>query len=234
MGYTVQITRNPQWTRRPGTPITLDQWFSTIQEDEELEFDVTDATKKYGTSTANWLAHPNQSTSPDEHALHFAGGDITAKYPDEPLLQKMVLIARKLNAIVMGDNSEIYDLDPAGKLIDLDHPPKLAPEDFPTFYGIGTQPCKKFTELFEQNSLRTMEFYQWYMGFLSALNEAWFFEGRGKRLLRIEMNNDTITSDQAFIRGYCLDNPEKPFLDAAKALVRYHTLRLGPLRSVKN
>jgi hypothetical protein len=101
MGYDLHITRAEDWPQSEQNPITLEEWLAVVEEDPEL---------------APWDAYPNShfalwsGDSKHEHPwMDWSRGKIYSKNPDAPLIRKMVSIARRLNARVIGQESEVYN-----------------------------------------------------------------------------------------------------------------------------
>ncbi|MFT8326171.1 hypothetical protein [Gluconobacter oxydans] len=129
MGYDLSITRDPIWTGRPAHSLTLEEWFNVIQRDNELCFALSSEPRKYPSCDAEWLAHPKPEEAPHGTFFVWGGGDVICKYPDEHQMIKMVRISRKLNAIVIGDNGERYDLDKTGSWSSMTKAPLLRLRD---------------------------------------------------------------------------------------------------------
>jgi hypothetical protein len=125
MGYFVHI-------RRPENPadedsrsnITLEEWQAYAATDDELNMIngyYIDWPSGWVASPADelqnwiedpglceWLAHPESDTGTIP-ILSYGHGEIYIKYPDDHTILKMVAIANALNAMVMGDEGEIYE-----------------------------------------------------------------------------------------------------------------------------
>ena len=101
MGYNLYITRRRDWHDDVGPSITREEWFTLIDDDPELSLK-SDSEGMY----ANWVGectYPDPWFAYDEHL-----GTIDTKNPDEPIIQKMLDIAARLDARVQGDDGEIY------------------------------------------------------------------------------------------------------------------------------
>ncbi|AHK70745.1 hypothetical protein AD931_06605 [Gluconobacter oxydans] len=225
MGYDLSITRDPIWTGRPGCSLTLEEWFNVIQRDDELCFALSSEPRKYPSCDAEWLAHPKPEEAPHGTFFVWGGGDVTCKYPDEHQMIKMVRISRKLNAIVIGDNGERYDLDENGKLVvhDESTPP---PSPRPVTYGIGCNPCEKFTKAVAASKTPDgLMFYQWYLGLITAVNAMRYEDG--KSVMTFPLTPEFIREDQIFLAQYCQEHPERLFHQAALALLQLRLARCG-------
>ena len=93
MGYDLHITR-PE-----GAWITAAEWLQYVEQDPEL--------KLAGYNGDYFALWSGKSEYPDPWLDWFAG-NIYTKNPDDPLIDKMVEIAKKLNAKVQGGDGEIY------------------------------------------------------------------------------------------------------------------------------
>ena len=104
MGYDVHITRAENWCENEGHEISLAEWQALVDHDPELRPD-----PENGPCYAIWGAHPGNSDA----WLRWDEGNISTKYPDEPLLAKMIQIAGALGVRVQGDEGEEYPEDKA-------------------------------------------------------------------------------------------------------------------------
>ncbi len=101
MGYDTTITRRDTWSADEGPAITRAEWQAILASDVELErVDEED--------TARML-------DPSRHVARFfwyqPDGRIFVKKPNRPVLMKMLAIAEKLGARVIGDDDEVYSRD---------------------------------------------------------------------------------------------------------------------------
>ncbi len=99
MGYDLYITRARHWTDSEANPITAAEWCALVKSDDELTI-----TGIQGEYFAVW----DGESQFEEPWLDWQDGRIFTKNPDEPLIEKMVAIAKVLNATVQGDDGEIY------------------------------------------------------------------------------------------------------------------------------
>lgn len=99
MGYDLHITRKRFWADQDGPPITTDEWLRYVASDTQLRLDQRSARHAVKLSV---------ESEHDEPWLEWFQGDIYTKNPDEPILAKMLEIAKALNAKVQGDDGEIY------------------------------------------------------------------------------------------------------------------------------
>ncbi|MBN3866926.1 hypothetical protein [Gluconobacter kondonii] len=225
MGYDLEITRNPLWSGRPGKPLLLEEWFDVIQKDDELQFAVSSQPEKYPTCNAEWLNHPDPSKKPENTLFCWTGDAISCKYPDEQQMAKMVRISRRLKAVVVGDSGERYDLDPNGKVVVND---EAAPElPLPLIYGAGARSCADFTQTAtDTTSPVSVIFYNWYLGFVTAINAARHQDG--KSVMTLNLTPEVVREDQAFLIQYCREHPERSFQQAALTLLQMRLARCPP------
>ena len=116
MGYDVHITRVEEWSESDENPILLDEWFEYIKTDPELRLDGFAAAHlpdggvlvARSPGLAVWTKWPGHE-EPDNYAwIDCEDGRITVKNPDTDILKKMFKIAQHFNAIVQGDDGELY------------------------------------------------------------------------------------------------------------------------------
>ncbi len=99
MGYDLHITRAKSWADNSRHYILSEEWLAYIEKDPELALSLD-----RGPFIAKWNG---KSEYPDPW-LNWSDGNISAKNPDEALIDKMVAIANELQAAVQGDDGEIY------------------------------------------------------------------------------------------------------------------------------
>jgi len=98
VGYDLHITRRKDWSEA-GNDITVEDWLAYVAKDPELS--------PFPGNSAHMARWSGKSKYPDPW-LNWFNGNIYTKNPDEALIDKMVAIARSLNARVQGDDGEIY------------------------------------------------------------------------------------------------------------------------------
>jgi hypothetical protein len=111
MGYDLHITKAEDWTEASAQPISTNELTQLIASDPDLVVstaDYYDRTAEEGDTerihAILWTAHP------EEVSLWFQDGEITAKNPDDLTIVKMLEIAERLHARVLGDDGEAYEL----------------------------------------------------------------------------------------------------------------------------
>ena len=100
MGYELHITRAKHWAENEDHQISAEEWLSIVANDDELILDTTN-----GPYFANWSG----SSTYSEPWFDWIDGDIFTKNPDRAIFEKMLLLAKKLNAKVQGDEGECYN-----------------------------------------------------------------------------------------------------------------------------
>ncbi|HLP51828.1 MAG TPA: hypothetical protein VK154_13160 [Chitinophagales bacterium] len=104
MGYDLHITRKEKWYDEVSPDdITIQEWVDYVKTDKELEF--AGESKKPEEWLAIWLAEPTNKQIP----FSYYNGCIQTKNPDDATIRKMLNIAQKLGAKVIGDEDEIWD-----------------------------------------------------------------------------------------------------------------------------
>lgn len=101
MGYDVHITRADHWAFSEEYPISAEEWLTTIAGDEDLTR--TESAWADGID-ARWNG-PSEYTDP---WFAWREGRIFTKHPDEPIVEKVSVMALHLGAMVQGDEGEIY------------------------------------------------------------------------------------------------------------------------------
>lgn len=95
MGYELHITRENN------SPIQPEEWKAIVDSDTELELDPDN-----GEHFARFFGECEYGRGQGWFDLQL--GQISTKYPDNALLAKMLEIAEQLDAMVAGDDGEIY------------------------------------------------------------------------------------------------------------------------------
>ncbi len=99
MGYELHITRAQYWSMNEGHEITAEEWLGVVESDPELKL-----AGNNGPFFTLWIG----TSAHVEPWFDWLGGNIYTKNPDEPIMEKMVEIARRLDAKVQGDDGEVY------------------------------------------------------------------------------------------------------------------------------
>ncbi len=116
MGYNLHITRQVYWAEDENTElhIPLSEWLEYVKSDNELTLDpkAYSYTKKdsnekfYPPGFADWTGNKSIKGA----WFDYVDGRIDSKNPEQETIIKMKQIAIALNAKLMGDDGETYDL----------------------------------------------------------------------------------------------------------------------------
>ncbi len=109
MGYDIHITRAKRWDDSHTRPVLAHEWWACVLADEDLErADGEDALTAddplQGGELAVWRGHPSGVLV----LFEYSGGEIVVKNPDGPSIAKALAVARRLGAVVQGDDGETY------------------------------------------------------------------------------------------------------------------------------
>ncbi len=116
MGYELHIVRQTDYdNEEEESSITLEEWLSYVAKDKELHLTNGYKVNIPGIHTA-WQNSPGFCEW-TQHILEdgsiawfdFGCGMISAKYPDDVMIKKMINMSNSLNAKVRGDDFEYYD-----------------------------------------------------------------------------------------------------------------------------
>lgn len=108
MGYDLHITRKKHWSDTDGPTISFEEWRSYVESDPEIIPDP----ENEGPENFILLTHPERWPLWWDRS-----GEVYTKNPDHLVIAKLVQIARTLNARVLGDDDEIYGVDPSDPTI---------------------------------------------------------------------------------------------------------------------
>lgn len=108
VGYDLHIVRTLDWLKAWEAPITFAEVERAVQGDSELSFSDTDG---FDTKSEDGVFRRNP-------AIVWKGGpfcwwdrdEIRCKNPLEPMIVKLIQMARALNAYVIGDDGERYEI----------------------------------------------------------------------------------------------------------------------------
>ena len=99
MGYNLHIVRGPDYREKVAHQITAKEWQRYVASDPELTL--------AGYNGPHFALWSGRSKYP-EPWIDWERGAIYSKSPDEPIIAKMLEIARRLKAQVRGDDGEVY------------------------------------------------------------------------------------------------------------------------------
>ena len=117
MGYELHITRQADWfDDDPDLKISMDEWKNYVHGDPEMRLDnYCEAKLEDGRllrideeGISVWLSYSGNGINGNYAWFSYSGGNIDVKNPDDEIVGKMLLIARQLNAKVLGDDGESY------------------------------------------------------------------------------------------------------------------------------
>ena len=120
MGYEVHIYRKTNWDIDEPSDISLDEWISYVKSDPEIELDTDKQENESPTGFCYWINSPEPEPG-NPPWFDYGHGHISTKWTDQSTIAKMVKIANKLNAKVMGDEGEFYN---ELGLVDMNNLPK--------------------------------------------------------------------------------------------------------------
>ncbi len=103
MGYDLHITRAEDWTQNLSWQISSNEWLSIIQEDPELVPDPHN-----GEFAVIWKSAPRS----EKGWFDWYQGNVFTTSPDRETVEKMLELANRLEAKVVGDNGELYTSAP--------------------------------------------------------------------------------------------------------------------------
>ena len=113
MGYDVFITRAEHPNVSSQHPIPEADWNALLQSDPSFQVSPTDYYERRAQDGRTerfqmvvWTTHR------DQPPFMLVGGALQIKSPDEETIQKMVEMAGRLRARVVGEEGEVYPLDP--------------------------------------------------------------------------------------------------------------------------
>lgn len=95
MGYDLHITRAVDWTANEGNQIVVQEWMALANEDDELKADPANGPYAVRYRSGAWF--------------DWFEGNVFTTDPDRATVAKMLAIAARLDAIVQGDDGEVYD-----------------------------------------------------------------------------------------------------------------------------
>lgn len=111
MGYELYITRASSWLETKRSPISKEEWEKIVAEDQELQLSTDDYYERMQDAKRERFHPIIWTTHPDRVPLWFIDGAIEVKNADQSTVRKMVQLARKLNARVIGEAEEEYGED---------------------------------------------------------------------------------------------------------------------------
>ena len=111
MGYNLYITRAESWLDKEKSPIDMDEWEAAVAADPELEWSTEDYYDRNVNGKIERLYLVIWTTHHDRVPFLFEDSAIEIKNPDNATIKKMVALAGKLMAKVLGEEDEEYGPD---------------------------------------------------------------------------------------------------------------------------
>ena len=118
MGYNIHITRKENWFDEDvSNNISLTEWTNYLTTDKEMRLEnfaeVTATNGEFvrmeSEGMSVWTKYSKHGIDANHAWFWPHSGNIVVKNPDIEIRNKMIDIARQLNAKVQGDEGEIYD-----------------------------------------------------------------------------------------------------------------------------
>lgn len=110
MGYDLHLTKADDWVDAKDHPIEPADWLALVDSDHELSMSPSDFYERRTpdgnlerVSATAWIAGSSECT------FWFQDGEVTAKNPDDAATLKLIGIAERLGARVLGDDGEVYE-----------------------------------------------------------------------------------------------------------------------------
>lgn len=100
MGYDLHITRATDWNENSGLEISAEEWLALVDADPEL-----------GSYPAEgpYVAHWSTPEFPKSSWFDWYEGNVFTTDPEQPAVVKMLALAKRLAAVVQGDDGELYE-----------------------------------------------------------------------------------------------------------------------------
>ena len=237
MAWEQHITRR-EHTADEGLEISLEEWRDHVEASSDLRPDgfypvsaaSEEALKAAPLEVFKSLAYIGHPIEGGYYSFEYTDGYISVTHPDDTTFKRMYAAAQYFGATVRDDDGnqynehgEIYRIrDNKAVFAELEEP---LPSANPHIYGLGAVPCRDLTAMIRTEPTRgAMLYYTWYLGFLTAFNQA--RHSRGEAAVNYQLTEERTSEDQAFLRSYSLEHPENRFIQAALALIQRHDLRL--------
>jgi hypothetical protein len=109
MSYSVHITRANNWCAAQEQPISEEEWLAAVEQDPTLSINKDDYYEYKTEGEKAKRIHPVEwAEAEDKNCLWWGRGQIECKNPSDAWVAKMVALAMRLNAKVVGDEGEQY------------------------------------------------------------------------------------------------------------------------------
>jgi hypothetical protein len=110
MSYNLYITRADNFWEAKEFPVKESEWRAVAEADPSLQYSIDDYYERRVEDGQAETIHPWLYMSlPETPPLWYEDGAIVAKNPDPRFIVKMVALAAKLDAHVIGEEGEVYD-----------------------------------------------------------------------------------------------------------------------------
>jgi hypothetical protein len=97
VSYDAHITRASEWSAASESPIPLDDWSAAAS-----------AAGLVSTRTPGYFFARGVRVDGEDASFEWDKGEVTVQSPDHPTLLKMHELAEALDAVVQGDDGEVY------------------------------------------------------------------------------------------------------------------------------
>ena len=239
MAWEQHITRREHVTD-DGLEISLEEWRAYVEASSDLRPDgfypvsaaSQEALKEAPLEVFTSIAYIGYSIEGGYYSFDYNDGFISVTHPDDTTFKRMYAAAQHFGATVRDDDGEQYNehgeiyrvRDNNAVFVTYEEPLPLTK---PLIHGLGAASCRDLTDMIRVEPARgAMLYYTWYLGFLTAFNQARY--SRGKAGVNYQLTEERASEDQAFLRSYSLEHPENRFIQAVLALIQMHDLRLNP------
>ena len=108
MGYELHITRSETWLDAEANPLTESEWRALVADDESLTVSANDYYERKDLAGAIVRIPAVLWLDDSEVAFWFDRGEVTTKSPNDATIIKMLQLAARLNARLVGDDNEEY------------------------------------------------------------------------------------------------------------------------------
>ena len=109
MSYCVYITRAESWLDASSTPIAEDEWLAVVASDATLVVNKSDYVDRRLPDGTIQRSHPVEwMQADDDNRLWWSHGAIECKNPSARWRGKMIELAARLHARVLGEEDEEY------------------------------------------------------------------------------------------------------------------------------
>ncbi len=109
MGYLLYITRAENWLDAAEKPIAQSEWMAVVEADPTLSVNTNDYADYRVEGGRIVRFHPVEwSEADDGNCFWFSNGAVHCKNPSDAWQRKMIELAKRLHARVLGEENEEY------------------------------------------------------------------------------------------------------------------------------